>query len=125
MPTGRPEALELLATWLRDCGAPWLLVVDDADLVADEGGRLAALARDPDAAGCLVAAVRSDRWRNGFGRWTREAAVSGTGLVLGAPRPANLPWDLRLDEGTLEGRRPGRGLLVDGNGQRRVQVAAS
>jgi S-DNA-T family DNA segregation ATPase FtsK/SpoIIIE len=63
-------------------GVPVLLAVDDAELVADTGGRLAALvgARTPGLT--VVAAARPEALRQAYGHWTAAVRRSGLGLLL-------------------------------------------
>ena len=63
-------------------GVPVLLAIDDAELVDDVGGRLAAMvsARTP---GLMVgAAARSDALRHSYGHWTTAVRRSGIGLLM-------------------------------------------
>ncbi len=63
-------------------GVPVLVAIDDAELVDDVGGRLAALvsARTPGL--MVVAAARSDALRHSYGHWTTAVRRSGIGLLM-------------------------------------------
>ena len=61
---------------------PLLLLVDDAELVDDACGRLAALAAGRRPNTCIVAAGRPDALRQLYGHWTTVVRRSRGGLVL-------------------------------------------
>jgi len=61
---------------------PLLLMVDDAELVDDPGGRLAALAAGGRPNTCIVAAGRPDALRQLYGHWTTVVRRSRCGVVL-------------------------------------------
>ena len=101
-----------------------MLLVDDADLLDDADGALAALLARPMPGLHVVAAGRPDALRTLYGHWTATVRRSRTGLLL---RPdVDLDGDLL---GVVLPRRspvapgPGRGhLCLDGEAQL-VQVA--
>ena len=101
-----------------------LVLVDDAELVDDPDGALAALATSARPGLHLVAAARTDRTRLAYGHWTTHLRSSGRGLAL-RPDPeldGNL-WGVRLPRDP-EGRRGvGRGFLVGDAEVELVQVA--
>jgi S-DNA-T family DNA segregation ATPase FtsK/SpoIIIE len=105
-------------------GGPALLLVDDAELVDDPTGRLAAL-----AAGCrpdtlLVAAGRPDALRAQYGHWTAVVRRSRAGLVLTGG--SDLDGDLLgavLPRRTPVAPRPGLAWVVGGGRVSLVQVA--
>ncbi|HRB02649.1 MAG TPA: FtsK/SpoIIIE domain-containing protein [Ilumatobacteraceae bacterium] len=61
---------------------PLLLLVDDAEMVDDPGGRLAALAAGARSNTCIVAAGRPDALRQLYGHWTTVVRRSRCGVVL-------------------------------------------
>lgn len=103
---------------------PMLVVVDDADLTADDHPVLHQLAAERRTGRHLVAGGRSDRLRTLYAHWTRELRADRCGLLL-------LP-DADLD-GEITGARlprhpgvepcPGRGWLSGGLPEGMVQVA--
>ena len=93
-------AAELL-DGLPDHG-PALLVIDDAELVDDVDGRLAAALCTPRPGLCAVVAARPDGLRARYGHWTAAVRRSRLGLVatsasdldgdlLGAALPRRVP----------------------------------
>lgn len=108
-------------------GRPMLLVVDDADLVDDPDGRLAALIAHTHAAAAhvtVVAAARPDGLRQAYGHWTAVVRRSRIGLV--ATGGSDLDGDLLgavLPRRVPIAPRPGLMWLVDGGHHRLVQVA--
>jgi S-DNA-T family DNA segregation ATPase FtsK/SpoIIIE len=100
-----------------------LVVVDDAERVADSGGHLAALAGDRDPNVTIVAAGRPDALRSMYGHWTAVVRRSRIGLIMstgadtdgdlfGEPLPRRLPI----------AARQGLAWLIDAGGRRLVQV---
>ena len=75
---GRPE----LIGDLPSDGRPVLLLVDDAELVDDASGALAALAAGARPATWLVAAGRPDALRQRYGHWTTSVRRSRMGVLL-------------------------------------------
>ncbi|MCU1499376.1 MAG: putative FtsK/SpoIIIE family protein [Acidimicrobiales bacterium] len=104
-------------------GGRRLVLVDDADLTADDHPVLGELVRSRRAERHVVVAGRSDRLRTLYGHWTREVRADRSGVLL-------VP-DLDVD-GELTGARlprhppvpmaPGRGWLT-GEPEGFVQVA--
>ena len=79
-----------------------LVVVDDAELVDDPGGQLAAIAAGAESRVTIIAAGRPDALRLGFGHWTSVVRRSRLGVVhtggsdldgdlLGAVLPRRMP----------------------------------
>jgi S-DNA-T family DNA segregation ATPase FtsK/SpoIIIE len=104
---------------------PVLVVVDDADRVADPDGRLAAIAAGRSGEVTLVAAARIESVRAAYGHWLREVTRSQCGLLLTSSGEV----DGDLLGATLPRRspipaRPGLAWLVDRHGPRLAQVAA-
>jgi DNA segregation ATPase FtsK/SpoIIIE, S-DNA-T family len=105
---------------------PALLLVDDAERVADPGDRLASLLADRRPGLLVVAAGRPDALRSLFGHWTAVLRRSRIGILAAAC--ADIDGDL---VGELLPRRrplpsrPGLAWLVDGLGRRLVQVGAA
>jgi S-DNA-T family DNA segregation ATPase FtsK/SpoIIIE len=105
-------------------GRRCLIVIDDAELVTDHGGHLAAIVASADPALTVVAAGRAEPLRQTYGHWTATVRRSRLGVVAAAARDldgdligATLPRRLPI------GARPGLGHLVDHVGCRLVQVA--
>ena len=71
---------ELTAHLVRDCAAPALLVIDDAEVVDDANGRLAGLATRGSGL-CIAAAGRPDALRQSYGHWTGVLRRSRLGMV--------------------------------------------
>ncbi len=105
-------------------GRRCLMVIDDAELVPDPGGRLAALVAAADPALTVVAAGRAESLRQIYGHWSTAVRRSRLGVVaatsheldgdlLGVSLPRRLPI----------GARQGLAHLVDHGGCRLVQVA--
>ncbi len=107
---------------------PLLVLVDDADLTADDHGALTRLVAERRPDRHVVAAGRNDRLRSRYGHWTREVRADGVGLLL-VP-DADLDGDLlgvRLPRRAPVGMHPGRAWLAGtgtGSGGY-VQVATS
>ncbi len=106
-----------------DPAMPRLLVCDDAELIDDIDGRLAALASSRADDLTIVAAARADAVRQRYGHWTTHVRHSRLGLVaagggdadgdlLGAVLPRRLP--VRARAGLM--------WVVDHEGQHLVQV---
>jgi DNA segregation ATPase FtsK/SpoIIIE, S-DNA-T family len=102
----------------------WFVLVDDAGLVDDEVGALAALLRPGRPNLHVIAAGRTDDVRGGYGHWTRSVRQSRTGLFL---QP-----DLAVDGEILGVRLPrrisvplvaGRGFVVNAGVPRLAQIA--
>lgn len=75
------DALDAVDDHRRD-GRPTLLVVDDAEMVDDDSGRLTALidARSPSV--LVAAAGRPDALRHAYGHWTTAVRRSRTGIAM-------------------------------------------
>ncbi len=115
------ELHRVLEVAARGDGRRWLVVVDDAHLIADPG-RLEDLAAAGERCRLLVGG-RAPQLHGQFGHWTRHVRRGGTGLLL---QP-------RLDaDGDLLGVRlprrvgvpfvPGRGFLVQAGEARLIQA---
>jgi S-DNA-T family DNA segregation ATPase FtsK/SpoIIIE len=100
-----------------------LVVVDDAERVADPTGRLATLANERRPEVTIVVAGRPDSLRAMYGHWTAVIRRSRIGLVMstgadtdgdlfGEPLPRRLPV----------AARPGLAWMIDAGGRRLVQV---
>ncbi len=118
---GRDSALVAALSGLPP-GRPALVVVDDAEMVDDPDGRLAALAAGSDV--LVIAAARPDGLRQAYGHWTGVLRRSRMGLV--ATGGSELDGDLLgaiLPRRTPIAARPGLMWLVGGGRTRLVQVA--
>jgi DNA segregation ATPase FtsK/SpoIIIE, S-DNA-T family len=104
---------------------PVLLVVDDAELVDDVGGRLAAVASSRRPGLTIVAAGKPDALRQSYGHWTTVVRRSRIGVL--AASSSDMDGDLL---GVLMPRRlpvpprPGLCYTVDNGTMTLVQVAA-
>ena len=106
-----PDAVPDLTAAVREASCSQLVLVDDADLV-DDGGQLASLIQSMAAGAHVVAAVRTDALRSGYGHWTRELRRSRLGIAL-APQPEDGDlFGATFPRRMLPPNRPGCGLLV-------------
>lgn len=102
---------------LVDRRGPALILVDDADRLAEDHPVLTSVAADRRPDRHLVIAGRSDRLRGGYGHWTRELRADRTGLLL-VPDP-DVDGELlaaRLPRVAPVCMRPGLGWLAGGAG---------
>ena len=104
---------------------PTLLLVDDAELVDDPDGRLAALVASPPPQLHMAAAANADALRGLFGHWTGGLRRHRAGLLLqpslerdGDLLGATLPFRVHVE------MPPGRGFLVCGGSAELTQVAS-
>jgi S-DNA-T family DNA segregation ATPase FtsK/SpoIIIE len=107
-----------------DPGDPLVLLVDDADLTADDHAALTALVEDRRPHRHVVASVRADRLRSRYGHWAREVATDRTGLLL--QPDADLDGDLlgvQLPRRTPVAWPPGRAWSVGPGTTSIIQVA--
>ncbi len=114
---------EVLAA-AREDDRRWVILVDDAEQVGDDHGRLDALAAGGRPGLAFVAGLRASAMRQAFGHWTRHLRASGVGVLLnpdndvdGEVLGVRLPRTERLHP------VPGRGYLVIGGEVRPVQLA--
>lgn len=106
----------------RAAHQPVLVVVDDAELVDDHDGTLAALARDGQAT--IIAAGNADALRVAYGHWTTILRRSRTGLI--ACGGSELDGDVLgavLPRRTPIAPRPGLMWRVEGGSIQLVQAA--
>jgi DNA segregation ATPase FtsK/SpoIIIE, S-DNA-T family len=68
----------------RGQGRPTLLVVDDAEMVDDPTGRLAALVDERSSLLLVAAAGRPDALRHAYGHWTGAVRRSRLGIAMAA-----------------------------------------
>ncbi len=122
---GAPDDLAALIDLATMAGGPTMLAVDDAELVDDPGGKLAALLGSGRGDVHVVAAGKADVLRSLYGHWTQVLRRSRAGLLLqpqldrdGELLGAKLPFRLAVD------LPAGRGFLVTGGDTSLVQVAA-
>jgi S-DNA-T family DNA segregation ATPase FtsK/SpoIIIE len=97
-----------LEQWV-DGTDPLVVLVDDADRIADDHPHLARLVADRRPVRHVIAAGRADRLRSRYGHWTREVRADGAGLLL---QP-----DLDLDGDLLGVRLPRRAPVADAPGR--------
>ena len=105
-------------------GRPVLIVIDDAELVDDPTGVLAARIANRDDNVTVVAAGRGDGLRSSYGHWSAVLRRSRLGLVMAAAN--ELDGDLlgvTLPRRLPIAPRPGLAWLVADGGRRLVQVA--
>jgi S-DNA-T family DNA segregation ATPase FtsK/SpoIIIE len=101
-----------------------LLLIDDADAIDDETGRLDELLSEDRPNLFVVAAGRAESLRSTFSHWTRSLRESALGVLL----QPNLDLDGELLGVSLPRRVPlampvGRGFVVNGGELEIVQVA--
>ena len=100
-----------------------LVVVDDAERVADVGGRLSALANDRHANVTIAVAGRPDALRTMYGHWTAVVRRSRIGLVMSTG--ADIDGDLfgePLPRRLTIAPRAGLAWMIDSGGRRLVQI---
>lgn len=117
------EVEELLA-FIGVADLPILVLIDDAETVADPDGTLKALAAASRSGLHIVAAGRADRLRTAYGHWTAEIRFSRTGVLL---QPTPLDGDLftlQLPTRPTLPSLPGRGYLVQNGSPTIIQIAA-
>jgi DNA segregation ATPase FtsK/SpoIIIE, S-DNA-T family len=105
---------------------PAVLLVDDADQVADRSGDLDALLADQPAGLHVVAAGRADNLRRCYGHWTQRIRESRCGVLL-IP-DVDLDGDLLAAELSRTDRLapvPGRGFLAMNGVVTGVQLAVA
>ncbi|MCY3632701.1 MAG: FtsK/SpoIIIE domain-containing protein [bacterium] len=103
---------------------PTLVLIDDAETVADPNGDLKALAAASRPGLHIVAAGRADRLRTAYGHWTSEIRFSRTGVLL---QPNPLDGDLftiQLPTRPTLLNIPGRGYLIQSGSPTIIQIAA-
>jgi S-DNA-T family DNA segregation ATPase FtsK/SpoIIIE len=121
--TGRAEVAQV-CNQAEMASGPTLLLVDDAELVDDPDGRLAALVASAPDHLHVVGAANADALRGLFGHWAAtlrrfrcglllQPALDRDGDLLGATLPYRVPVEMP----------PGRGFLVGGGEAELVQVA--
>ena len=101
-----------------------LVVIDDAELVDDPGGRLAALLATRADHVMVIAAGRPEALRSAFGHWTTGVRRSRLGLVMSGC--ADMDADLlgaALPRRAPLAPRPGLAWMVAEGGRRLVQIA--
>lgn len=104
--------------------SPTLVLIDDAETVADLNGDLKALVTECRPSLHIVAAGRADRLRTAYGHWTSEIRFSRTGALL---QPTPLDGDLftiQLPTRPALPSLPGRGYLIQNGQPSIIQVAA-
>ena len=103
---------------------PVLVIIDDAELVDDHAGRLAALAAGQRPDTWLIVAGRPDALRAQYGHWTAVVRRSRTGIVLTGG--SELDGDLLgavLPRRTPVPPRPGLAWAIFGGSPQLVQLA--
>jgi S-DNA-T family DNA segregation ATPase FtsK/SpoIIIE len=118
-------AAGVAATDLAAGAGPVLLVVDDAERVADPDGMLAGVVAGRWPNVTVLVGARHEAMRAAYGHWARDVARSHCGLIL--TTVGEIDGDLlgvTLPRRSPIPSRPGLAWLVDRRGQRLVQVAA-
>ncbi len=116
--------------WRRSLAAvadvPTLLVVDDAELVDDPGGALAAFAGSADPHRTVVAAAHPDALRQTYGHWTAVLRRSRLGVIStgGADTDGDL-LGIVLPRRTPIAPRPGLVWIADNGTRHLVQIAGA
>ncbi len=118
------EAAAAVAAVDELAGRPCLLVVDDAERVADAGGHLAALVAERRPGVLVIAAGRPDGLRGLYGHWTAVVRRSRLGLLLSAcsDTDGDVLGEL-LPRHPLLPSRPGLAWMVGGGRRTLVQLA--
>ena len=100
-----------------------LVAVDDAERVADAGGRLAALVAERHPNVTVIATGRPDALRTMYGHWTAVVRRSRIGLVMstGADTDGDL-FGEPLPRRSPVPPRSGLAWMIDAGGRRLVQV---
>jgi S-DNA-T family DNA segregation ATPase FtsK/SpoIIIE len=115
---------EELTTAVEALGGPVVLLVDDADQVADRSGELDRLVERQRPGLHVIAAGRADNLRRAYGHWTQRVRESRCGVLL-VP-DADLDGDLLSVDLPRLGRLaplPGRGYLVCDGTMAGIQLA--
>jgi S-DNA-T family DNA segregation ATPase FtsK/SpoIIIE len=113
-------AVDAIAT----ADGPQLLVVDDAETVDDQSGRLVALLKERRSGLRVIASGRADALRTAYGHWTGELRRSRTGVLL-KPRDGDGDlWSTSLPRHAPARFPVGRGYLLCDGDVELVQVAA-
>jgi S-DNA-T family DNA segregation ATPase FtsK/SpoIIIE len=108
---------------LAPCGQPWIALVDDAELVADDHGALAAALQAGTGEGHVIAASRTDQFRPGYGHWLSTLVGPGPAVVLWPDPHDSHPWVLPPPVVSTVRRVPGRGVLLDDGLAETMQAA--
>ncbi len=126
VPYGEGLAVRLAARGASDLRQPPLVVlVDDAERVADEHGVLAELVAGRHAGAHLVAAAPVEAVRCAFDHWTADLRRAGAGVVLrpGSDLDADVLGIPLLPRWPVPLTAPGRGVLVSEGETCPVQLA--
>ncbi len=101
-----------------------VLLIDDAEFVADESGIVKQLLTARHANLWVIAAGRSDMLRSTYGHWTSELRRSRTGMILDpAPQTDGDLFQVQLPRDRGQPFPPGRGYLVNGGAVELFQAA--
>jgi DNA segregation ATPase FtsK/SpoIIIE, S-DNA-T family len=119
------DALEVTRVHLA-AGRPTLLAVDDADLVHDDSGQLAAWVAARTAGLVVAAAGRAEALRQTYGHWTTAVRRSRLGVILtGAGDTDADLFGVVLPRSLPVAPRPGLAHVVDGSDLVLGQLALS
>lgn len=121
----RPDDVDgVLQGLSTDTAASHLILIDDAGMVDDVNGVLAALVGSRRPGVHIVAADQADTLRSAYGHWTKEARRSRMGLALRPTATADGDlWQTALPRRGPSEFPPGRGYLVADGRVELVQVA--
>ena len=101
-----------------------MLAVDDAELVDEPSGRLAAMVAARTSGLLVVAAGRPDALRQSYGHWTAAVRRSRLGLLSSGAQDVDADLlGATLPRRPLLAPRPGLMYLVDGGTLELVQLA--
>ncbi len=119
-----PDELDLAVQRILGDTGPQLILVDDADDLADPSGVLVRLFRERRPNIRIVGAGRADALRAMYGHWTQELRRSRQGIAL-RPQPEvdGELWHATLPRTPPLARMPGRGYLISDGSVELVQVA--
>ena len=119
-----PEELEPAVRRVLGDATPQLVLVDDADDVADSGGALLRLIRERRPNIRVIGAGRADALRSMYGHWTQELRRGRQGIALRPQADVDGElWHTSLPRHGPPVLVPGRGYLITDSGVELIQVA--
>jgi DNA segregation ATPase FtsK/SpoIIIE, S-DNA-T family len=119
-----PSVAELCAALEADPDHQHLVLIDDAERIADANGALARLASDDTRTAMFVAAGRADALRGMYGHWTEPIRRGRLGVVMvGEPDGELLATS--IPRRCPVAARPGLAWMLDGGEPALVQLAVA